>query len=114
MPQPYSRISKSTMSIKERDIRSRLAQLISSKGLLRGTLQVREITCGKSSCKCARGDKHSYFYLVVSDDGKLRQILIPRSRETEVQQWVKQYQHARELLEEISDLYRNQIKKQKE
>jgi hypothetical protein len=101
------------MPNEERDVRSRLAKIISSRGLLRGTLQERELTCGKSNCKCARGDKHRYLYLVVSDEGKLCQVLIPRSKETEVRQWVKQYQQARELLEEISDLYRSQIKKQK-
>jgi uncharacterized protein DUF6788 len=111
MPILHSRVSKSTMPNEERDVRSQLAKIISSRGLLRGTLQEREITCGKSNCKCARGDKHCYLYLVVSDKGKLRQVLIPRSKEAEVRQWVKQYQQARELLEEISDLYRNQIKK---
>ena len=55
-----------------------------------------------------------YLYLVVSDEGKVSQILIPRSREAQVQQWVEQYQRAQDLLEEISDLYRSQIKKQKE
>jgi hypothetical protein len=114
MAQLRSRISKGGMSVRERDVRSRLAQMISSKGLLRGTLNPRGITCGKTGCKCARGDKHMYLYLVVSDGGKLRQILIPRSREEEVRRWVEQYQSAQELLEEISDLYREQIKKRKE
>jgi hypothetical protein len=114
MPLLHSRISKSSMPNQERDMRSRLNKFISSKGMLRGTLSTRGITCGKSSCKCARGDKHMYLYLTVSDEGKVSQILIPRSREGEVKQWVEQYKRAQDLLEEISNLYRGQIKKPKE
>jgi hypothetical protein len=111
---PTPNISKSKMSVQERELRSRLNQLISSKGLLRGTLNPREITCGKSNCKCARGEKHPYLYLVVSDSGKLRQILIPRSREVEVRQWVKQYQSMQEILEEITLIYRDKIRNREE
>ncbi len=110
----HSKIPASAMPLQERNKRSRLSKLISGRGLLRGTLSTRAITCGKSSCKCARGDKHMYLYLTVSDEGKVSQILIPRAKEAEVKEWVEQYQRVQELVEELSNLYRSQIKKQKE
>lgn len=110
MPQPRIKVTKNKMPAAERDLRARLAQLINDKELLRGTLHARAITCGKSTCKCARGEKHAYLFLVVSENGKLRQILIPRPRQAAVRQWVEHYQQAQELLEEISHIYRDRIR----
>ena len=110
MPIVQSRTPKSAMLIQERNKRSRLSKLISGRGLLRGTLSTRAITCGTKTCKCYRGEKHMYLYLTVMDDGKPTQILIPRLKEEEVKRWVWQYKRVQELLEEISDLYRGRIK----
>ena len=82
--------------------------------MMRGTLSVRERTCGKQNCKCARGEKHSSLYIVIGLDGKYKQICVPRSREAEVRNWVLQYQRAQELIEEISKLYREKIQKREE
>jgi hypothetical protein len=98
------------MSVAERDSRSRLAQMVSGGGLMRGTLTVREKVCGKPSCKCARGEKHTALYLVASKDGKLRQLFVPSSHEARVRKWLEQYKEAEDLLEEISDLHWTKIK----
>ena len=105
MPEPTSNVSKANMDSRERELRSRLNQLISSKGVVRATLNPRDITCGKSSCKCARGEKHSYLYLIRSDGGKRRQLLIPKSLEHKARQWVQNYQQAQELFDEICQIY---------
>ena len=75
MPERSPDISKAAMSRNERQLRSRLAQLVSAKGFVRATLNHRDITCGKSNCKCATGDKHAYLYIVAGDTGKRRQLL---------------------------------------
>ncbi|MCI0561973.1 MAG: hypothetical protein MN733_26090 [Nitrososphaera sp.] len=106
---PIPEISKGKMTVAERDFRSRLAQLISGSGLMRGTLTVREKVCGKSTCKCARGERHVALYLMASKDGKTRQLFIPHSREAEVRKWLEQYRRAEALLEEISDLHWGKI-----
>src|SRR5271157_3312187 len=100
MPSPNSKIAKSKMSLQERDFRSCLAQLISSQGLLHGTLDERARTCGKSNCKCARGEKHVSLYLVIREAGKLRHLYIPESHVGQVREWVEQYQKALTILEE--------------
>ena len=102
------------MSPRERERRSRLAQLTHGAGLLRGTLAIRERACGKSNCKCIKGEKHVSLYLVASYEGRVRQLFIPKDWEPQVRRWVQQYQEARRLLEEVSLLYWDKVKKRKE
>jgi hypothetical protein len=102
-------ILKSKMTATERELRSRLAQLISSGAMIRATLTVRERTCGKTSCKCAAGEKHASLYLVSRQDGQLRQLFVPKDLETKVRQWAEQYQRVQELLEKISEFHWKRI-----
>jgi hypothetical protein len=85
----------------ERQLRSRLSQLTSQAGLLRGSLSVRKRVCGKPGCKCTRGEKHVSLYLVVSEGGKYRQLFVPKDLEGQVRSWVKNHRRLRALLEEI-------------
>jgi hypothetical protein len=93
------------MSPAERHLRSRLAQLVSGRGLLRGNLLQRRRVCGKPNCKCTRGELHVSLYLVFSQGGRLRQLCVPRAWESRVRQWVRDYHDARQLLEAISQMY---------
>ena len=78
--------------------------------MIRGTLSIRERSCGKQSCRCTRGGaKHASLYLVVGNDGKYKQFCVPRSLEADVRFWVAQYHRAQELLEEISKTYWEKI-----
>lgn len=99
------------MAPREREIRSRLAQLVHAEGLLRGSLSTRERTCGKPNCKCAKGAKHTSLYLVFSKEGKYCQIFVPKSLEDEVRAWVANHHKTRDLLEEISHIHREKIAK---
>ena len=114
MPKSHPRISKGKMTLQERDLRSRLAQLVASKGILHGTLNTRARTCGKSNCKCARGDKHVSLYVVVSEGGKTRHLYIPESHVSQVRQWVEHYQRVLALLEEISQVYWAKVQNREE
>jgi hypothetical protein len=109
MPRSGSEISKGKMTMQERDLRSRLKQLVNSRGILHGTLNTRARTCGKSNCKCARGEKHVSLYLVVTEDGKTRHLYIPESHVGQVSEWVEQYQRALAILDEISQLHWTKI-----
>lgn len=46
--------------------------------LLNGFVQKRRVRCGKSNCKCARGEFHTAFYHIWYDDGKRYQKYIRR------------------------------------
>ena len=106
-------ISKGAMSPREREIRSRINQLVSTAALARGHLSVREKVCGKPNCRCAQGEKHLAFYLVASEDGRLRQLFIPRKMEREARECIEAYQEVRELLEELSQLHWHKLKQRK-
>lgn len=101
---------RAQMSAQERRLRSRIIQLVSQNAVLRGTLAVRGRTCGKQNCKCARSEKHVSLYLVLSEQGKLQQLFIPRKYEEAVRQAVAQYQEVRHLLESVSMIYFDKVK----
>ncbi len=110
MPDKTRVISKGTMSDQERRIRSALAKLLSQQGLIHGTLSLRRRLCGKPNCKCVDGDKHEGLYLLVRHDGAVRQIYVPEDRRQAVQQWVENYRKARELMDELSDIYEGRVR----
>ncbi len=98
------RLPRTTFAPAERRRRSRAAELAHSRRLLRGTLSVRNQTCGKDSCRCARGEPHVCVYLVQSHNGKPRQLYVPKEWEERVRRAVKDYQELQTLLEEFSEL----------
>jgi hypothetical protein len=100
------------MPAHERRLRSRLVQLLSAHGLLRGTLSARERTCGKPGCRCTRGEKHGGLYLVFSEQGRLRQVFVSRGQEKQVRLWVAQYREVRELLEALVRLHLERLGKE--
>jgi hypothetical protein len=100
-------------SAPERTVRSRLAQLVSTRWLLRGTLSERAGTCGKPNCRCAQGDLHRSLYLVQSQGGTLRQLCVPQAWQERVRQAVTDYRKLRDLLEEISELAWKRLKERR-
>ncbi len=99
------------MSVAERRARSQLAQLVNQRGVIRGTLLVRRRKCGKANCRCARGEGHESLFLVISQNGRTRQLFVPRDWGSRVRLWVEDYHRVRGLLEEISRLYWDKVRK---
>ncbi len=106
-------IRRTSLSARERSFRSRLAQLASTRWLLRGTLSARASTCGKPNCRCTQGELHRSLYLVQSQGGKLRQICVPQAWQARVQQAVNDYRQMQALLEEISELEWKRLKERR-
>src|ERR1700689_3057383 len=98
----------------DRRRRSRAAQIVSSFPLLRGSLSVRRIKCGKPHCKCASGEPHLSLYLVQSQKGKPRQMYVPKELEERVRHAVDNYQKLQGLVEELSEAEWKRLKKEKE
>lgn len=98
------------MSARERQFRSRLAQVVTQRGLIRGSLLVRRRVCGKTNCRCARGERHESLYLAVSEGGRTRQLFVPRRWEALVRQWVADYHQVQALMEELSRLYWRKVR----
>ena len=95
--------TRSHLSDAERRLRSRIAQLVHGRWLLHGTLAPRQRTCGKPTCRCARGQLHVSLYLVRNRQGQLQQLFVPRHWEARVRQAVADYQQLQRLLDEVSE-----------
>jgi hypothetical protein len=87
-----------------------LTQVVSGQGLVRGTLLERQRACGNPNCHCAKGQKHRAVYLMLRENGKLRQLYIPVAYEARVRQWVDNHKQLKELLRELSDVHWERIK----
>jgi hypothetical protein len=98
------------MSADERRLRSRLTQIVSGQGAIRGTVLERQRACGNPRCKCATGQKHRAVYLMLREDGKLRQLYIPAAYEEQVREWVANQQEIKELLKQLGELYWQKVK----
>jgi hypothetical protein len=108
-----SRINRAELSVAERGLRSRLAQIVSSERFLRGTLSERSSKCGKPSCRCATGEGHASLYLVESQDGQVRQICIPKALHDPVREAVGEFQELQRLLRQVSELEWKRLLKRK-
>ena len=95
--------SRSKLSAAERDLRSRISQLLHSRWLLQATLAPRQRRCGKPNCRCTRGQMHASLYVVRSRQGRLRQLYVPPHWESRVRQAVADYQQLQQRLEEVSE-----------
>ena len=107
------RLSRTGMTGSERRLRSKLNQLIAGAGLVRGTLTLRKVTCGKKGCRCLTVEPHQAFYLTATEQGATRQIYIPKSLAGVVRRWLKQFQLAYDLLDKISTEHWDKLKKRK-
>ena len=105
--------SRAKLSAVERNFRSRVAQLASGNWIVRGTLSERASKCGKPSCHCANGDLHHSLYLVQSQQGKPRQLCVPKDWQERVRQAVSDYRSVQQLIEEVSALEWKRLQQRK-
>src|SRR5260370_17615457 len=89
---------RAKLSASERNFRSEVARLTLNRWFLRGSLSERLGKCGKPNCRCTRGELHKSLYLVQSQDGKLRQICVPRAWQDRVRRAVHAYPQTPQLI----------------
>ena len=97
--------TKPTTALKRRR-HALLRQLPPLKAILRGSLIERYKRCGKPGCKCANGPGHGpKYYLLVSYPGRRPQMdYVPQGDYQQITDFLANYQRAREILEEISEI----------
>jgi hypothetical protein len=90
-----------------------LRQLPPLKSILRGSLIERYKRCGKPGCKCAEGQGHGpKYYLSVSHPGLRPQMdYVPQESHTQIAEFVANYHRAREILEGISEINRELLRR---
>lgn len=102
------------MPAEERRLRSQLRKILNDSGLMHGTLIRRRRLCGKPHCRCTRGHKHEGLYVVVTEGGKPRQLYVPPQWEQTVRRWIDAYQKARRLMDEVSRMHWQKVRKRKD
>src|SRR3954468_12085972 len=106
--------SRTQRSPKERAARSRAVQLLADQPLLRGSLVLQHRSCGKSYCRCQKGQKHPALYLHTrSGDGRVRIYIPPALHET-VRRWVDNGQRVQRLVRRVSELHLQALLEQKQ
>ena len=75
--------------------------------ILRGSVLVRELRCGKATCRCASGDQHRATYLSVTlAGGRTEQISLPAALVPLAKRWVANYRRWWEMVERVSAINR--------
>lgn len=90
-----------------------LLKLPPLEAVLRGSLIERYKRCGKPGCKCAAGPGHGpKYYLSVSQTGARPEMnYVPQGDQKIVQGYVDNYRRAREILEEVSEINRELLRR---
>jgi len=84
--------------------------------ILRGSLVERYVTCGNSTCKCAKGERHGpIWYLTVTlGRGRTTGGIIPNEQVEEVRGWIENYHKLKDHLEKISEINRELLRRQRQ
>jgi len=79
--------------------------------VLRGSVVVRSLRCGKPGCHCADGEGHRATYLSVTlPGGRTEQISLPVGLVPLVERWVANYHAWWTAIEEVSAINRDVIR----
>ena len=96
------------------DRRRAVQKLPPLEEVLRGSVFVRTLRCGKPGCRCATGDGHRATYLSVTfGGGRTEQICLPPSLVALARRWVANYLKWWEVVERVSAINRQLLRKRR-
>ena len=91
---------------------ARIKKLADAQPFIAGTVVEYEKVCGAPKCKCARGEKHKAQHLTYKDENqKTVSVYIPADMLEEVKQWTEEHKRIKDLLQQISDLQREILRR---
>jgi hypothetical protein len=94
---------RSQRSFQERDDRSRAVQILADTPLIRGSLVLQHRSCGKSYCRCQKGQKHPALYLYTRSGDRRVRIYIPPALHETASRWVDNGRRVRRLVQRVSE-----------
>ena len=74
------------------------------KDMIKGTLYQSARVCGNPNCKCAKGEKHISWYLIVNRDGRSRQDYVGAVVPFEIQERVDRFQNYKRIVQRIRSI----------
>ena len=104
-----SRLRQSLLYLAE-EIKGLVEPFFSDRPVIKGTVYELKRRCGKSGCKCARGELHARMVVSASEGGKTRLQVIPHGFLVEVQAKVRRYQELRRVRARLGEIYREMLK----
>ena len=85
-----------------------LRSLLRSLPVLAGSLVKQYVVCGKSGCRCQRGQKHGpLYYLYWKEQGRSRSLYVPREKVVEIRRQIQNY---RRVQKELAKRVRGQLR----
>jgi hypothetical protein len=89
---------------------ARVKKLKATGPVLAASLVIIRKQCGRSGCRCQRGEKHPGHYLTYKEKGKTRTVYVPLDLVEEVKGWIEEHRRLRRLTQEISQLAIAQVR----
>ena len=74
------------------------------KDMIKGKLYQSARVCGNPNCKCAKGEKHISWYLIVNRDGRSRQDYVGAAVPFEIQERVDRFQNYKIIVQRIRSI----------
>jgi hypothetical protein len=72
--------------------------------VMRGAIVIMNRKCGKATCRCQKGFKHSSMYVSQSNKGKTRMIYIPKRSQAAVRRFIDNYLKLKVIMNKISNV----------
>jgi len=109
---PLKNLSDLALQLRRRGLAKLLAPV---EEILRGSLVKRYVTCGNSSCKCARGERHGpIWYLTITlGPGRTTSAVVPPELLEQVRHWIANYHRVKDDLEKISEINRELLRRKR-
>jgi len=82
---------------------AKLRELFKTGPVLQGSITTVGVTCGNSSCRCTRGEKHTSNILTKKVNGKTKSVYVPVEMLEEAKKWTQNYRKMKNMMKEISD-----------
>ena len=86
-------------------------RLSKSTDMMKGSLAESARSCGKTGCKCQRGELHHGYFLSYRVKGKPKMLYVPKKSYELVKKLTKNWKHHKNLIEELTDINVQLIRK---
>lgn len=104
----FSRLRQTLLQLTD-EIKGLVGPFFSDRPVIKGTVYELKRRCGKSGCKCTRGELHARMVVSASEGGKTRLQVIPQRLLVEVQGKVRRYQEVRRVRARLGEIYRKML-----
>lgn len=92
-----------SINVLRREINARLKKIAEAGPMIDGSFYKVGRRCGKKSCHCVDGEKHTAYLLTKKVNGKTKSTYVPKEMVEEVEQWTKEHRRIKQLMKEIAE-----------